>query len=44
MSGVTSDGLMITALPAMSAMSAGTALSRNGKFQGPITPITPRGE
>ncbi len=42
-SGVTSDGFRITALPAASAGMQSPKELFSGKFQGPITPITPSG-
>ena len=43
MSGVTSLGLMTTALPATSAMTTSPIGMTNGKFHGEMTPTTPRG-
>ena len=43
MSGVTSEGLSTTALPASSAMNASPMGMTRGKFQGAMTPTTPRG-
>ncbi len=43
MSGVTSDGLCTTALPAKSAITISPQAMPNGKFHGEITPTTPRG-
>ncbi len=42
-SGVTSDGFRITALPAASAGMQSPKLFVSGKFQGPITPTSPTG-
>jgi hypothetical protein len=44
MSGVNSEGLSTTALPAASAMTTSAMGILKGKFHGAITPITPRGE
>ena len=43
MSGVCSEGLSTTALPATSGATQSAKLLSSGKFQGPITPTTPRG-
>ena len=43
MSGVTSDGLSTTPLPAMSAMTTSPVAMPNGKFHGEMMPTTPRG-
>jgi hypothetical protein len=43
MSGVTSLGLRTTALPATSAAIASPTGMTNGKFQGEMIPMTPRG-
>jgi hypothetical protein len=42
-SGVNSDGLTTTALPANSAIDASPTGIDSGKFHGPMTPTTPRG-
>ena len=42
-SGVTSEGLTTTALPAATAKAAWLSGIPNGKFHGEITPITPSG-
>ena len=43
MSGVTSEGLSTTALPARSAMIVSPRGIEKGKFQGEMMPTTPRG-
>ncbi len=42
-SGVTSEGLRTTALPAISAGMQSPKELISGKFQGPMTPMTPAG-
>ncbi len=41
--GVSSDGLTTTVLPQASAGPTFQVISNSGRFQGQITPITPRG-